>query len=315
MTGGVLDTVRHTLRRVLPSPVLHQLRHMRRVWHRWEYRVRRLRGAPPVGATEVAQALRSLGIRPGDDVLVHSSLRALGVVQGGAEAVLRGLAEVIGADGTLLVPAYPLKGTMLEHVEAGGIALDCRHSPSQMGKISETVRLRPNSRRSLHPTHSVVAIGPRAAEYCAGHETSVTPCGPDSPFAKLIQRKGWIVVLGSGIGKVTSYHVLEDTVPSFPLPVYMDRVFTARVVDSDGVERNVPVKCHNPMVSRRRIDNARDIESMFENLLTKQGVLRSEPLGLGVVSVMRSDRLQWSLERLLLEGITIYGVLSSNAGV
>jgi len=313
VTGGVLETVRHTLRRILPSPVVHLLRHMRRVWHRWGYRVRRLRGAPPVGATEVAQALRSLGIRPGDDVLVHSSLRALGVVQGGADAVVRGLAEVIGAGGTLLVPAYPLSSTMLEHLQAGGIALDCRHSPSQMGKISETVRLRPGSRRSLHPTHSVAAHGPRADAYCAGHEASVTPCGPGSPFIQLIRNQGWIVALGSGIGKITSYHVLEDAVPNFPLPVYLEQEFVARVIDAEGIEHQISVKCHNPAVSRRRIDNARDIEALFERLLAARDVLHTVDLGLGVVSAMRADRLQHALEQLLREGVTIYGALPATA--
>src|SRR5438552_17977302 len=90
-----------------------------------------------------------LGIGAGDDVFLHSSMRAVGVIVGGAEAAVEAVLRVIGPDGTLVVPAYPLTGSMLEHLERGGIALDVRSTPSRMGKISETVRVRSDAYRSL----------------------------------------------------------------------------------------------------------------------------------------------------------------------
>jgi len=202
---------------------------------------------------------------------------------------------------------------MLEHLQKDGVALDCRASRSEMGKVSETLRLRPGARRSLHPTHSVAAVGPRAQEYCRGHELVGTPCGPGSPFVKLIERRGWIVALGSPIGKVTSYHVIEDRVADFPVPVYLDRQFEARVIDDSGAERRILVRCHDPSLSVRRIDNDRSVEATFERLLADLGVLHVEKVGAGVVSAMRADQLEAALEQLLRDGITIYDVSHASA--
>ncbi len=300
------------MRRSLPNSVLNALRQARRSLRRLAYHVRRVRGAN-VRSADIEAALHELGITAGDDVMLHSSLRGLGVIDGGAEAVVHAFQNVIGLDGTLLVPAYPLRGTMFEHLRDGGIALDVRHTPSQMGKISEVLRSQPGSHRSLHPTHSVVALGPRAQEYVRGHEASRSPCGPESPFVKLIDRRGWIVALGSPIGKVTSYHVIEDTHARFPINVYLDGEFEARVVDASGAERLVPVKCHDPALSPVRIDNNRSVEAVFERLLAAREVLYVEQLGDGFISAMRADRLQCALEDLLGKGVTIYDV--SRAGM
>ena len=300
--------LRELLRRVLPRRVIEALKGARRVARRAGYEADRLRGGAGVTAADIVAALRAVGVAAGDDILVHSSLRGLGVVEGGAIAVVAALRDAVGPQGTLLVPAYPLETTMLEHLERGGIALDALGTPSRMGKISETVRLLPGAARSLHPTHSVAAVGPRAVEYCTGHGRSVTPCGPGSPFAKLIARRGWVIALGSPIGKVTSYHALEDTAAAFPVRVYLARDFTARVVDADGREHQVRVRCHDPAISKRRIDNTREIEAAFERLLAERGVLRVASIGTGTVSAMRADLLHAALGELLAEGITIYDV-------
>jgi aminoglycoside N3'-acetyltransferase len=296
------------LREVIPDVMKGPLRQVRRLFRRLGFRARRFAGGEQVGAAEIADALHELGIRSGDDVLLHSSMRGLGVIAGGADAVVQAVREVIGAEGTLLVPAYPLASTMVEHLRTPGIALDARNTPSQMGKISETVRLLPGSRRSLHPTHSVAAVGPRAGWYCEGHERSATPCGPESPHAKLADKAGWIVALGSTIGKITSYHVLEDRAKHFPLPVYLPEDFSARVIDESGRELLLKVKSHNPEVSRRRIDNTREIEAAFETLLQQRGVLHKVEVGTGAIWAMRADRLELALEELLGQGITIYDV-------
>ena len=55
----------------------------------------------PVRAAAIAAELRSLGVRPGGVLLVHSSLSALGYVAGGPEAVVDALQEAVGPEGTL----------------------------------------------------------------------------------------------------------------------------------------------------------------------------------------------------------------------
>ena len=55
---------------------------------------------------QITGDLKALDIRTGDAVMMHSSLSALGFVDGGAETVVDALLETVGPDGTLLVPAF-----------------------------------------------------------------------------------------------------------------------------------------------------------------------------------------------------------------
>lgn len=298
----------HWIKKVLPPSIVDWLRSLRRSARRARFQAHKATGAQSVTREQIAAALVQLGLRPGDDILVHSSMRGLGVIEGGAQAVIDALLDVIGTEGTLLVPAYPMQGTMFEHLSKGGIALDALHSPSTMGKISETVRTLPGARRSLHPTHSVAALGARAEWYAGGHELCITPCGSTSPFRRLIDRPGWIVCVGSTIGKVTSYHAFEDECEDFPLPIYADEDFPVTMIAADGRRIETRVKCHLPRTASRRIDNTREIESDFEKILARMGVLATQAVGEGAISVMRADRLNAALAELLQEGTTIYGI-------
>jgi aminoglycoside 3-N-acetyltransferase len=71
-------------------------------------------------------------------------------------------------------------------------------------------RQMPGVLRSLHPTHSVAAVGPLATWLTAGHEECSTPCGVDSPYAKLLVRDGRILFLGVGLQSNTAFHTAES---------------------------------------------------------------------------------------------------------
>jgi len=55
---------------------------------------------------DIEQGLRNVGIERGDMVLVHSSLRSMDTVTGGAESVIDAFLGVIGDTGTLVMPAF-----------------------------------------------------------------------------------------------------------------------------------------------------------------------------------------------------------------
>jgi aminoglycoside 3-N-acetyltransferase len=71
----------------------------------------------------------------------------------------------------------------------------------------------PGVRRSLHPTHSVCAVGPLTAELLESHEGDSTPCGPGSPFRILPLVGGQILMLGCGLRPNTSMHAIEELAP------------------------------------------------------------------------------------------------------
>lgn len=154
----------------------------------------RERVSPP----PLADRFRALGLARGDSVLVHSSLRAIGPVDGGAEAVLDALLGVLGPDGLLLVPTFTYDTARFDPVV----------EPGRTGGLGETARRRPDAVRSAHPTHSVAAIGAGAREICAGHE-EVAAADPGSPFDRLVERGGRVLLLGVGHVANTTVHVGE----------------------------------------------------------------------------------------------------------
>ena len=158
-------------------------------------------------ANELAHDLLKLGVRPGGVLMMHSSLKALGPVEGGAGTVIEGLLEALDEAGTLLMPALTY-----ERVTAEQPVFDVMRTPGNVGLIPETFRLREGTKRSVHPTHSVCASGPRAAELLETHLLDNTPCGPHSPFHLLPKYNGQILMLGCGLEPNTSMHAIEELV-------------------------------------------------------------------------------------------------------
>jgi aminoglycoside 3-N-acetyltransferase len=156
---------------------------------------------------QIYDDLLALGVRPGGVLMVHASLRALGNVPGGAETVIRGLLAALGEDGTLLMPALTY-----ERVTPQNPVFDVHQTPSNVGIIPETFRKREGTRRSVHPTHSVCALGPLTAALLDPHSEDNTPCGPHSPFHTLPHHNGQILMLGCGLEPNTSMHAIEELV-------------------------------------------------------------------------------------------------------
>jgi aminoglycoside 3-N-acetyltransferase len=161
-----------------------------------------------IGREGIASALRFLGLRSGYHVLVHSSLSSMGHVEGGAATVVQALLDVVGADGTVIVPT--LTGNELIGPDAD-MTFDIVTSPSWNGAVAEAVRTWPGAVRSVHPTHSVAAIGAAAQRLTCGHVDCVTPCGEGSPYARLAaDPAGMILLLGCDHESNTTLHHVEE---------------------------------------------------------------------------------------------------------
>ena len=156
---------------------------------------------------QIAGQMLAVGVQPGGVLLVHSALSSLGRLSGGSETVVRALLAAIGPEGTLLMPALSYK-----HVNESSPAFDALVTPSNVGAIPEHFRTRPGTLRSMHPTHSVCGVGPRAAELLADHHLDTTPVGANSPFRRLRDVGGQIFMLGCGLGPNTSMHGIEELV-------------------------------------------------------------------------------------------------------
>jgi aminoglycoside 3-N-acetyltransferase len=182
---------------------------------------------PPIHTRrELASDLTALGVRRGEVLLVHSSLRSLGWVPGGSLAVVQALLDAVGAEGTLVVPAQtaensdpagwsrpPVPREWWPVIREQTPGFDPERTPSSgMGAIPEQVRTWPGSRRSSHPQTSFAALGPRAEEVVAVHDLD-SQCGERSPLATLERLDARILLLGAGFGSCTAFHLAEYRVP------------------------------------------------------------------------------------------------------
>jgi aminoglycoside 3-N-acetyltransferase len=149
--------------------------------------------------------------------MVHTRMSALGWVVGGSETVVRSLLDALGPDGTLMAYAswadhvYSLEDWPEEYREAYR-AEPPRWDPAtgevdrDYGRIPERVRTWPGALRSVHPEASVVAVGPRAGWLTAVHEDGY---GAGSPFARLVEAGGQVLMLGAPLSTVTLLHHAE----------------------------------------------------------------------------------------------------------
>lgn len=288
------------LKRVLPEPLWRTMRRGKRGLGLW-----RMKRQAPVTKDRLVRDLRRLGLEAGDLLFIHSSLRGLGFVEGGPEAVIAALEEVVGAEGTLLFPTFTILGSMEDTLTSEEFVFDPATSPSTVGKITEVFRAMPGVRRSIHPTHSVAALGPLAEELTGTHLDDGTNFGATSPFGKMREHGGKVVGLGISFGPVTYYHVYEDlNLEKFP-GVYLPERLTARVRDGGG-EREVAVRCHSPAFHRLRIDKTPEIEAFFSEWFQDHEVAHMGRVGRSVSWWIAAEDMLASLDRLYAEGVTIY---------
>ena len=293
------------VKRVLPGPAMERLRDLNRIRIRAGRKKGQAGGHAPHSRERLSADLAALGLEHGQDVLVHAAFSALGKVEGGPGTVVGAIRDVVGEDATILAPAYPMSSTMYEWMITPE-PFDVRYSRSRMGAISEYIRTLPDARRSAHPTHSVVAIGPRSDDYTAHHHQGETPAGPHSPFWRHAQMGGSILCLGSGIGKVTSYHVIEDTVADFPIDVYCPKPFEKLVRFEDGTSRRIRTLINDPALSPWRVDNFKPKEAEILARLRQCGAIQIGAVGDAQSHLMNAATLLELMHTWLKQGLTIY---------
>lgn len=255
-----------------------------------------------VPVQEIMQKLDTL-LPPGEcDVILHSSISNVGRLDASVTVLAERLAgRIAGRGNTLLVPALPFNTTMEEYLRSHR-EFDVRSAPNAMGALPNILMGMQGARRSLHPTHSVAALGPRADFYTGGHHLDPTPFGPNSPFRKLTEQNGAIVMLGVGLNSVTNFHVYEDLLGEFlPFDVYLKERFRICVTDENGMRTPVEAVCHDARLSaRRECERAR-------GELRDAGAIKSLPLGESEISVIDARMFTRVLLGMLVRGKSIYG--------
>ena len=157
----------------------------------------------------IKEQLSMLGIKNGDDVIVHSAYKQLGGVEGGIETVINALISLLGNSGTLLFPTLSFE-SVNPCPPVNNNVFVVKKTPACVGAMPKVFMAFDGVERSLHPTHSVAALGARQSEYINNHELDDEPVGPNSPFFKLGQFGGKVLFLGCSTKSNTSMHGVEE---------------------------------------------------------------------------------------------------------
>jgi aminoglycoside 3-N-acetyltransferase len=250
-------------------------------------------------------ALREAGLGPGETAFVQAGMASFGTIEGGPDVVIAAVRSVVGPDGLIVMPAFPMDRPGLDHLRIHPV-FDVRTDPSLMGAVSERFRTLDDSYRSLHPTHSLSAQGPGAKDFVAGHEDAETPFGPGTPFAKMIEVNARQLFLGTGTRPLTAYHVFECMrEPPDPFGVFWPEPIKVRCIRADGSEVMVSTLVHHPELVRARIDQNPSLELLMRERLIDSG-MRSVDLGRSQVLAQPLPEMLAEFERLLEVGVSMY---------
>ncbi len=235
----------------------------------------------------IVGSLKSLGLKDGDVFLVHSSLSSFGHVEGGVKAVIEAMIESVGSEGTVVVPT--LTGTEKDGPDNPPV-FDVRNTPCWTGRIPNEFMKDPRSRRSLHPTHSVSAIGPLTDFLISGHENSITPCGKESPYYKLAEKSGYILLVGVNHESNTTLHTVEELAK---VPYHMQKMPTnCVIIDYNGNKSIKSLYLHDWGTPRNF--------QVIDNDLEKNGIMRKERCGNSTLRLIKSmDMIDYVLNKLV----------------
>lgn len=153
---------------------------------------------------DLAKDLYNMGLQHTDAVMVHSSMKSIGPVEGGADTVVDVFMEYL-KEGLFMTPTHTWAQMSEEYA-----LFDPENEPACVGIIPNIFRKREGVIRSLHPTHSIAAYGLNAAEYVKGEENVTTPCQPGGCWSRLKDVDAKILMIGCTHIRNTFIHAVEE---------------------------------------------------------------------------------------------------------
>ena len=185
---------------------------------------------------DLKKQLMQMGIKPSDYVLIHTSFKAVGPVEGGPEAFIDAFCEYL-TDGMFIVPTHTWS-----NVSRKQPVYDVKTSVPCIGLIPRTAAFRPDGVRSLHPTHSVWVHGQGAAEFVAGEELAQTPAPVGFCWNRLAEIGTKILLIGVTNSNNTFIHAVDEIadLPNRLAPEPWD----VTVIDEEGKQYTHPFRNH-----------------------------------------------------------------------
>ena len=227
---------------------------------------------------ELREQIKAMGITPSDTVLMHTSMRAVGEVENGAHGVIDAFRDYL-SDGLFLVPTHTWANVNREQP-----VYDVRSTVPCIGALPRAAAFRTDGIRSLHPTHSIWAIGKGAAEYVKKEENAPTPGTPGYAWDRLAEVNAKILLVGVGHDKNTFIHAVEE-VADIPDRLQRDP-YEVTIYDWHG---NV----HRHLYAGHYCSKSTDVSRQFVNFekpLVALGAQKSGRLGNAEVRIVDAKK-------------------------
>jgi len=227
------------------------------------------------------QQMRDMGLISSDTVLIHTSFKAVGAVEGGPDAFLDAFCEYLSA-GRFIVPTHTWSV-----VNAGQPVYDAAKTVPNIGLIPRTAAFRTDGIRSLHPTHSVWVHAKDAADYVKGEELAETPAPVGGAWSRLADTGAKILLIGVGHERDTFIHAIDE-VADIPNRL-QDKTYDVTIIDGDKTYCH-PFRGHKGAVS--------DYFGNFEPAIEALGAQTHGKLGDADVLVVDAAAMQKIILRI-----------------
>lgn len=227
-----------------------------------------------VNLDELKANFQKLGIAKGDVLLVHSSYKSFGGIEGGPQVVIEALKSILTKEGTLIVPTF-------NYDFCNGIPYDVKKTPSKMGIISELVRNDSNSKRTLDPVFSFSIIG-KHMDYLANlrYEHSF---GFNSIFAKLRELDAKIMIIGlSYNASLTFFHHIEE-MEGCDYRYFKE--FSGKITNYDDVTANGKIV----IFVRDRVRGVENSVDKMGFIMEHEGIIKKTIVGNSEIKIMKAN--------------------------
>lgn len=231
-----------------------------------------------IGFDELVSGFRDLGLENGDIVMIHSSYKSFGGVEGGPQTVIDALIEAIGPDGTLIMPTFNFEFCDLYN-ETGEGYFDLEKTPSEMGILTEFLRKMHGAKRTIHPIYSFAIYGKLVNEFASVDDH--TSYGKGTVFAKLHKYNGKIMMIGLTTGKCWTFaHYIEQSVG---VDYRYHKKFSG-ILNVNGKEYKDTYSIYVRDLERGVVT---DVEPMGD-IMEERGIIKMRKIGDSIVRIMNS---------------------------
>lgn len=248
-------------------------------------------------AADVVDAMKDLGMKEGDTIIVHCAMNNFYNYRGSVRELIDAILEALGPKGTLCMPAFPPSKRDSTQV------FDVRNSKSAAGILSETFRKYPGVKRSLNQLHSVCALGPNAEYLVSDHHESEICFDEHSPFFKLGELQGLSFTLGLPKYFIGTILHVSEALTAKDIPYFRNRYLnevTYKYINEKG-ERLTHTMKAEASTSYVRYHNTKFVDTYFEK--TKYGHRRLSNIWINCYDVNYTIK---RLTELAYQGKSVY---------